>query len=93
MEGDALEDRAHAVLADAVVDVAGEEIVALEVATILDVCIGGGIQVGGTRHEIEGFGGDGIDGLAGRGAGSEGAFVGSEGGESRHPSLRAGRPT
>ena len=33
------------------------------------------------------FGGDGVDGLAGRGAGSEGAFGGSKGGESVIPAV------
>src|SRR5215471_20985620 len=48
---DAVEDRAHAVLANAETDVAASEIVAIEITTILDVVHCRSVEIGAATHE------------------------------------------
>ena len=55
MQREAVENRAHAVLADSEMRIAALEMPALEIAAVLDVREGGLVQVGGAAEQVPDF--------------------------------------
>ena len=90
VDGDAVGDRAHSVLADAKVQVAAIEVAGADVSLAVENGQGGRGQVGGAADEVGNGVGDGVHHLPGRLPGGDGRRVIEQPGQTAAPAGREG---